>query len=98
MLTVLVADIFGNSHVLQQLAKQLAGQNTLIIDPYAGQTMDFSNEQLAYNYFSKHIGLTVYAQQLQERLSIINQPFNLIAFSVGGAAVWLNAHQLSLNL
>lgn len=89
MLTLLVADIFGNSQVLQQLAREIAGNNTVIIDPYSGEIMNFSDEQIAYQYFSEHVGLTRYAEQLKGQLQSINQPFNLIAFSVGGAATWL---------
>ncbi|WP_022939888.1 hypothetical protein [Psychromonas hadalis] len=95
MLTVFVADIFGKSEALQQLAEQVAGQETLIIDAYAGQCIDFKNEQAAYDYFSEQVGLSQYAQLLQEKLSSIKQPFNLIAFSVGGSAVWLNSAMLA---
>jgi len=94
MLTILVADIFGNTSALQQLATQIADDNFLIIDPYAGKVIDFDNEQSAYDYFSNNVGLINYAQQLQEKLTIVNQPFNLIAFSVGGSATWLNSQWL----
>lgn len=94
MLTILVADIFGNTVALQQLAKQLATKEFLIIDAYAGQMINFNNEQTAYEYFNHHVGLRSYAQQLQKKLVKIKQPFNLIAFSVGGSALWLNAKLL----
>jgi len=95
MLTLLVADIFGKTEALQQLATQIADNNFLIIDPYAGEMLDFNNEQSAYDYFNDNVGLINYAQQLQERLATIKQPFNLIAFSVGGSAVWLNSQWLT---
>ncbi|MCP4323359.1 MAG: hypothetical protein GY787_16225 [Alteromonadales bacterium] len=95
MLTIIVADIFGNSPALQQLAKQLSKQDVLIVDAYAGQKMDFRNEQTAYDYFSQNIGLATYAQQLKEKLSALKQPFNIIAFSVGGSAIWLNCEWLN---
>jgi len=95
MLTILVADIFGHSPALKQLAEQVAGQNTLIIDAYAGQCFDFNNEQQAYDYFTEQVGVNRYALQLQEKLSIIKEPFNIIAFSVGGAATWLSSEWLN---
>ncbi len=95
MLTVFVADIFGKTTALQELAEQIADTDYLIIDPYQGQMMDFINEQSAYGYFSEKVGLTAYALLLKEKLNRINQPFNLIAFSVGGSAVWLNSEDLS---
>jgi hypothetical protein len=99
MLTILVSDIFGQSLALMKLAEQFTTQkpplDVLIIDPYAGQIIDFKNEQTAYDYFSKQVGLIRYAQLLQEKLNSIKQPFNLIAFSVGGAAVWLNSAMLA---
>lgn len=95
MLTVLVTDIFGDSEALQQLANDLTEAKVLIVDPYAGKVMDFENELLAYQYFSDNVGLANYAQQLLGKLQTINQPFNLIAFSVGGSATWLNADRLS---
>lgn len=89
-----MADIFGNSQALQELATQLAGKDSLIIDAYAGQKMNFHTEQMAYDYFMHNVGLTAYALQLLEMLKTIDQPFNIIAFSVGGSAIWLNCEWL----
>lgn len=99
MLTVLVADIFGHTPELSKLAEEVAGQESLIIDAYSaveisGQKRNFKNEQLAYDYFSNQIGLNSYALIVKKKLSEIKEPFNLIAFSVGGSAVWLNASML----
>ncbi|WP_413700869.1 hypothetical protein ACLKMH_03435 [Psychromonas sp. KJ10-10] len=96
MLTVFVADIFGKTKALQQLASQLVEQpeDILLIDPYQGEIIEFESEQQAYQYFNKQIGLPDYAQHLTHCLNKIKQPFNLIAFSVGGSAVWLNATNL----
>lgn len=95
MLTVIVADIFGNSVALQQLATQISPQEIVMIDPYEGKRINFENEQRAYDYFNEQLGLTAYANLLHDKLKHIKVPFNLIAFSVGGSAVWLNAEMLS---
>jgi hypothetical protein len=95
MLTIFVSDIFGQSLALKILADKIAPQDILIIDPYAGQSIDFKNEQVAYDYFSEQASLPRYAALVQERLNNINQPFNLIAFSVGGSAIWLNSARLA---
>jgi dienelactone hydrolase len=97
MLTIFVSDIFGLSPALKQLTKQLntAPENIYIIDPYSGQVNDFENEQVAYGYFSEQIGLNHYASLINDALRNINQPFNIIAFSIGGSAVWLNAEMLA---
>ncbi|PKF60793.1 hypothetical protein CW745_13035 [Psychromonas sp. psych-6C06] len=93
MLTVFISDIFGQSEALKSLAQAISDE-FIIIAPYSGQSITFANEQEAYHYFTKQIGLDDYAQQVKTQLAKIKQPINIIAFSVGGAALWLNAEQL----
>ncbi|PKG39165.1 hypothetical protein [Psychromonas sp. Urea-02u-13] len=95
MLTIFVSDIFGQSLALQALADKIAPHDILIIDPYAGQLINFENEQVAYDYFSDQVSLPSYAALVLEKLNAINQPFNLIAFSVGGSATWLKSARLA---
>lgn len=95
MLTIFVSDIFGQSLALQALADKIAPHDILIIDPYAGQLINFENEQVAYDYFSEQVSLPSYTTLVMEKLNAINQPFNLIAFSVGGSATWLNSANLA---
>ncbi|GHE78644.1 hypothetical protein [Thalassotalea profundi] len=84
--TVLVTDIFGVTPALNNLSKELG--NALIIDPYQGKLMDFIDEQSAYDYFSKHIGLDQYLKLFQAEIKEHANIKTLIGFSVGATILW----------
>ena len=90
--TVLVADIWGLTPALHKLGKELG--DALIIDPYQGKQMDFINEQSAYDYFSKHIGLDQYLKLFQAKIEEISDVKTLIGFSVGASVLWRMHQQL----
>ncbi|CAM3681648.1 dienelactone hydrolase family protein [Rheinheimera salexigens] len=97
---LLVADIFGRTKALENIAAELTTITTTsvttvdIIDPYQAQMLDFNNEADAYAYFTTEVGLAAYTEQLLQRLLMQTTPVTLIGFSVGAAAVWqLSSHK-----
>ena len=63
MQRIILADIFGYTDALQALADQLPGES-LILDPYAGQSMVFREEACAYQCFQTSSSVEDYAQML----------------------------------
>ena len=94
MLYCIVSDIFGRTKPLEKLSEKLS-PTCIIVDPYQGKTMDFVNEQWAYQYFIEHVGIDKYAEYLMQKLAVIEKPVKIIAFSVGGSAAWKISEQLS---
>lgn len=86
MITVIVADIFGRTSVLDELANTIC-KNYLIVDPYDGQNEMFQIESDAYEYFSSNIGLENYSTHLINSLTKLDSSVNLVGFSVGAAAI-----------
>lgn len=86
MSTALVADIFGVTPALKKLGKQL--NNALIIDPYQGKNMGFADEETAYQYFIKNVGLDNYLALLKSALKEQPNIQILIGFSVGATTLW----------
>ncbi|WP_448556547.1 hypothetical protein [Thalassotalea montiporae] len=99
MTIVLVSDIFGRTPAFEALANSLAditGSQTILFDPYQGESLNFTDEQVAYQYFSQHIGVETYADMLVEFLTSLNKceqvkPLTVLGFSVGASAAWLLA-------
>lgn len=87
MITVIVADIFGRTPALEELASTIC-KNYLIVDPYDGQNEMFQTESDAYEYFSSNIGLENYSTHLINSLTKLDSSVNLVGFSVGAAAIW----------
>ncbi|MBC2703520.1 hypothetical protein [Desulfobacula sp.] len=87
MINFIVSDIFGKTPALDKLCRSLL-TGTRIIDPYYGKFMDFQNEQEAYNYFMKQVGVNEYCQVVKSILNKEISSLNLIGFSVGGTALW----------
>ena len=87
MISVIVADIFGKTPALEELANIIC-KNHLIVDPYDGQYKMFQTESDAYEYFSSNIGLGNYSKHLINSLTNLDSSVNLVGFSIGAAAIW----------
>jgi len=91
---IIVSDIFGRTKYLENIALILSS-SSIIVDPYQGQVISFIDEQEAYQYFTEKMSIEKYAEHLIHKLSKINEPVKIIAFSVGGSAAWEISEQLS---
>ena len=99
MAIVLVSDIFGRTPAFETLAKSLTditGSQTVLFDPYQGESLDFTDEQAAYHYFSLHIDVENYANMLVQYLLALHQESSsnsmvIVGFSAGATAAWLLA-------
>ena len=86
---VCVTDIFGRTPAVDELMSSFESHYLLsIVEPYAAKFMDFGNEQLAYQYFTEHIGLVAYIGKLQAHIQSLTGDVYLLGFSVGAAAIW----------
>ena len=85
--TLIISDIFGRTLPLENFTESLA-VDCEIIDPYQGEYIRFTDESHAYGYFMDNIGITRYAESIKEKLALIHQPIDIIAFSVGASAIW----------
>jgi dienelactone hydrolase len=90
MKVIIASDIFGRTPQLEELACRISPNidDMTIVDPYQGIDKQFIDEQTAYDYFQKNIGIEQYQKVI---LKIINQSSDnliLIGFSVGAAAIW----------
>ncbi|PTN35635.1 dienelactone hydrolase family protein [Desulfonatronum sp. SC1] len=83
----IVSDIFGRTKALEQLASELSG-NIEIIDPYNSEIMEFENEDAAYSYFTKRVGLHEYTDKISDAVKASNCHVSLLGFSVGASAIW----------
>ena len=83
---ILVSDIFGKTPALEALGDEL-NANT-IVDPYAGEFMEFRNESDAYSFFVKNAGLDDYTSKLLEAIELTDCTSLLIGFSIGASAIW----------
>ena len=87
MQEIVVADIFGRTPALEKLSV-FFGEGTEIIDPYAGERLDFRDESQSYTYFMDRVGLDGYCAILREKLRPVSRPSELIGFSVGASVTW----------
>jgi dienelactone hydrolase len=86
---IIVSDIFGITPALELLAQSICTKGDFaLVTPYQKESVQFSNEADAYEYFCEHVGIDKYYQQLYEYILSINKPFRLIGFSVGAAVCW----------
>lgn len=89
MQVILFSDIFGSTPALAKLATHLACETTpLIVDPYGGHFLEFTLEDDAYAYFTKHVGIERYTQIIEKKLKTITGELFLIGFSMGASALW----------
>ena len=91
---IIVSDIFGLTDELVELSEQIA-HNPIILDPYKGKNNLFSDEQSAYQYFTENVGLEKYACYVFSNIPSLQEPVTIIAFSVGGAAIWQHSDKLN---
>jgi len=94
MKIIIVSDIFGLTDALVEFSKQI-GPNPIILDPYMGKLNAFSDEQVAYQYFTENVGLNNYSTYVFSTLSKLKEPAFIIGFSVGAAAIWRHSDKLS---
>ncbi|MFT5757171.1 MAG: dienelactone hydrolase [Alteromonadaceae bacterium] len=88
---VVVTDIFGRSPALEKLCTHLqdySSSEVEIIDPYNGKYIDFTDEQQAYQHFTRCGGVEIFAKILLKALTRQQVPIKIIAFSVGASALW----------
>lgn len=94
---IAVTDIFGKTVALENLLKELSGyyESIEIVDPYENKTHHFKNENDAYRYFQKEVGLEKYIELLYTKLQHRESSSQiLIGFSVGASAVWVVSNRL----
>jgi len=84
---IAVSDIFGVTPAFNELCNQLKGE-TVIVDPYCGEQLEFTSENAAYSFFMENVGLEKYVNILETKIALIPAPFTIIGFSVGGSAIW----------
>ena len=107
MKIIIASDVFGRTSGLETFAADLSSnyKKAVIIDPYQHQSMDFINEDEAYAYFQKNVGIEQYKDII---FTIIKQTMNdfsensledllLIGFSVGASAIWGLSDKFSNN-
>jgi len=87
MRRVIVSDVFGLTDELIELGGHICS-DYLIIDPYMGKKNIFTDEKLAYQYFTTNVGLDKYSIHVHEELLNINCPVSIIGFSIGASAIW----------
>lgn len=87
MKTIIVSDIFGRTPHLEELAKSLSSDCT-ILDPYSGQLLEFESESEAYGHYSTVCGLNTYTDLVQDALLECEENAIVIGFSAGASAVW----------
>ncbi|CAM5224566.1 hypothetical protein [Alishewanella longhuensis] len=89
---LIVTDIFGQCHGLQQLLSALAApaRQFTVLDPYqGGMQQNFSSEQQAYAAYTIQCGHEQYAKLVAGHLSSSQKPISLaIGFSAGATALW----------
>ncbi|MBT0586947.1 dienelactone hydrolase family protein [Alteromonas oceanisediminis] len=87
MNTIIVADIFGKTSALEELANAIC-KKPRIVDPYDGQKMAFQSENDAYQFFASNIGLEKYTKDLSKVLTKLALDVNLVGFSIGASVIW----------
>ena len=87
---IISSDIFGRTPELEDIASELSSNftNVILIDPYENKHIDFENENAAYTYFQKNIGLDRYIKILFESVIKTVGDLRLLGFSVGASALW----------
>jgi len=100
MRLIVVADIYGKTKFLEESTSCLSSKYEVIeiIDPYDSNEIHFKNEEEAYGYFQKHIGLSGYIKKLHQFLK--DKPFqeyHFLGFSIGASAVWAISQMFDFN-
>lgn len=87
MHSIVASDIFGRTTALDNLCKHIGG-TVEIVDPYGGESMGFTREKDAYDYFTSRAGISDYSETLRSALNRALSPVTLVGFSVGASAIW----------
>lgn len=88
---LLVTDIFGQCHGLQQLLSAMAApeRQFTLLDPYQGKLQAFPSEQQAYVAYTAQCGHEHYAALVATHLAVSAYPISLaMGFSAGASALW----------
>lgn len=108
---ILVSDIWGKTPEFVALSEQLKTSlcrnkklssdcKLELVSPYDllqfNEFAKFDNEQQAYEYFIKHIGLHSYSEQLKQVVAAQTELVTVVAFSVGGSALWQISEDLDI--
>ncbi|PKG80646.1 hypothetical protein CXF85_21225 [Colwellia sp. 75C3] len=96
MSIIIVSDVFGITPALLTLKHELGA--TIVIDPYQGKNMGFTNEAEAYSYFVTSVGLDSYVAEVLKVLTGIDCQTTLIGFSVGASAIWKASESNEKNM
>ena len=87
---IIVSDIFGKTASLNEFSTQLSSfyGEISVIDPYAGQNIQFGNEENAYQYFQQNCGIWQLTEQVEQKIDETKEAIDIIGFSVGGTSAW----------
>lgn len=96
MNNILVADIYGQTDGLINLAKEINAD--CIVDPYNGKYMNFVNEAQAYQYFIKNVGFDKYQKTLLSIIETCKGECVMNGFSVGAVIIWILSGTMPLHL
>ena len=88
---LLATDIFGYTKAIEILKQrfELLCETVHILDPYDAKSMNFHDENEAYDVFNEHCGLEHYATRCSQALdACVSKETILIGFSMGASALW----------
>ena len=91
MLILIITDIFGLTQDVKSFAKELvkqSGDSFKIIDPYNTIEKSFSDDDEAYQAFTKACGHKNYSQKVRQAIKQLSDETIVIGFSAGASAMW----------
>jgi dienelactone hydrolase len=98
---IIVSDIFGRTTSIDRLIRLLSPLygDVSLIEPYAGERIDFQDEAEAYRHFQQHCGSEKLTALLLKKVAAAQTAVDLVGFSVGATAVWeLSANDCSQKM
>lgn len=95
MSIILVTDVFGKTPALIKLSEELNAK--VIVDPYNGLDMGFTNEAEAYSYFVDNVGFAAYLSKLLKVTESVSAVCTLIGFSIGASVIWKLSEQQTVK-
>lgn len=82
---LVVTDVFGATPEVQRLARAIAGERAVVVDPYGGRDPGFTDDAAAYRHFQAEDG----PRRLEALVrGLVTPDTRLIGFSAGAAAAW----------
>lgn len=87
---IVVSDIFGKTAGLNQFTDLLSTfyKKVVVVEPHSGQTLHFSDEENAYQYFQQNCGIEKLTDLLGKEVKRSKEMADIIGFSVGGTSAW----------